>query len=127
MIRIAVDTNAIADFTRDLRDEPPHLRDAEILLPLPVVGELLSGAHQSRQVARNLALVDDLLTLWTVLHPTLETARIYGRVRAHLAAELKSSRINDLWIAALCLQHDLPLLTNDRGFDSIEGLTVIHW
>jgi predicted nucleic acid-binding protein len=37
------------------------------------------------------------------------------------------SKLNDLWIAALCLQHDLPLLTNDHGFDHIAGLTVIHW
>lgn len=35
--------------------------------------------------------------------------------------------MNDLWIAALCLQHALPLLTNDRGFDTIDGLAVIHW
>jgi len=33
----------------------------------------------------------------------------------------------DVWIAALCIQHDVPLLTNDRGFDTIPELTVIHW
>jgi predicted nucleic acid-binding protein len=35
--------------------------------------------------------------------------------------------VNDLWIAALCIQHSLPLLTNDRGFNGIENLEVIHW
>lgn len=34
---------------------------------------------------------------------------------------------HDLWIAALCLQHRLPLLSNDRDFDDIEGLQVVHW
>ena len=43
------------------------------------------------------------------------------------AREARSSKVNDLWIAALCIQHNLPLLTHDRGFDHIAGLTVVHW
>lgn len=34
---------------------------------------------------------------------------------------------HDLWIAALCLQHQLPLLTNDGLFDQVSTLQVIHW
>jgi len=33
----------------------------------------------------------------------------------------------EVWIAALCIQYKMPLLTNDGGFDHIDGLTVIHW
>jgi predicted nucleic acid-binding protein len=32
-----------------------------------------------------------------------------------------------LWIAALCIQYDFPLLTNDGVYDRVPGLTVIHW
>jgi predicted nucleic acid-binding protein len=35
--------------------------------------------------------------------------------------------LNHLWIAALCLQFDLPLLTNDALFDEVSELEVIHW
>jgi predicted nucleic acid-binding protein len=53
---------------------------------------------------------------------------VYGRIRrAAGLSSTKESKRNDFWIAALCLQHDLPRLTNDRGFDTIDGLTVIHW
>jgi tRNA(fMet)-specific endonuclease VapC len=34
---------------------------------------------------------------------------------------------NDLWIAALCRQHDLPLLSRDRHFDRVPGLRRIAW
>ncbi|HEX3067377.1 MAG TPA: hypothetical protein VHX14_02300 [Thermoanaerobaculia bacterium] len=34
---------------------------------------------------------------------------------------------HDLWIAALCLQFDLPLLTNDALFDEVSELEVVHW
>jgi tRNA(fMet)-specific endonuclease VapC len=30
--------------------------------------------------------------------------------------------VNDLWIAALCLQHRLTLITRDRHFESIPQL-----
>lgn len=64
----------------------------------------------------------------TVIAPDRVTARTYGQLRAPYGkTSLRTSKINDLWIAALCLQHDLPLLTNDRGFDTIAGLTVLHW
>jgi tRNA(fMet)-specific endonuclease VapC len=98
-----------------------------IILPLHVAGELYFGAFASALVEQNLATVDDLAKTWSVLPPTEETARIYGRLRAREAAWLTPSKLNDLWIAALCLQHDLPLVTNDGGFDAISGLTVIHW
>jgi tRNA(fMet)-specific endonuclease VapC len=65
---------------------------------------------------------------WPVLIPDIETARVYGRLCAKYDRQTPSiSRLNDLWIAALCIQHHLPLLTNDRGFDAIDGLETIHW
>lgn len=63
-----------------------------------------------------------------VLYPDADTARLYGRLRArHRLDNIRASKMNDVWIAALCIQHDLPLLTNDRGFDSFTELRVIHW
>jgi len=74
----------------------------------------------------NLAKVEELVQKWTVLNPDAGTARVYGRLRrSELLAG--AARINDLWIAALCIQHNLPLLTSDRGFDAIPELHVIHW
>jgi tRNA(fMet)-specific endonuclease VapC len=127
--RVAADTNAVIDFTRGERVSPPQLQDNdEVVLPLPVLSELFAGAHMSEQIDRNLASVDYLLFAWSVVTPDLETARVYGALRARLRqSDLRQSKVNDLWIAALCIQHNLPLLTNDRGFDSIAELTVIHW
>jgi len=95
-------------------------------LPLPVVGELFFGTEASREDVQHDAL-EDLLIRWIILSPDIETARLYGKLRAKQMAEIGSAKRNDLWIAALCLQHELPLLTNDRGFDPIDGLTVLHW
>ena len=75
-------------------------------------------------------MIEALLEQWQPLLPTIETARIYGRIRAAVfqrTANLSVSKRNDLWIAAVCIQYELPLLTNDAGYDAVPGLTVIHW
>jgi tRNA(fMet)-specific endonuclease VapC len=127
-MRLVADTNAIIDLVRPERTDPPPLRDSMVLLPLPVVGELFAGAHYSDRVSENVAKIEEVIAERMILHPDLGTARVYGRLRATTGAGRTSpARMNDLWIAALCIQHSLPLLTNDRGFDTIAELAVIHW
>lgn len=126
---LVADTSAIVDFIRLDRRSPPQIRASQrILLPLPAIGELLAGAYGSRRERDNAALVEDLIATWPLLAPDVETARTYGRIRSEARLPvIGQSKLNDLWIAALCVQHDLPLLTNDRGFDGIAGLRVVHW
>lgn len=129
--RFAVDTNAVVDYLRESRPVPPALLTAsEILLPLTVLGELFAGAFASERNAENLEAITRLASIWPVLVPDAETARIYGNIRAtfgrHRSAWTEPAR-NDFWIAAVCLQHGVPLLSNDKTFDEIEGLHVMHW
>lgn len=129
--RLALDTDAAVDFLRDDRLTPPPIsRVEQIVLPVTVLGELFHGAESSGRPERNRAVIEALLEQWQALLPTIETARIYGRIRAAVfqrTDNLSVSKRNDLWIAALCIQHELPLLTNDGGYDGIPGLAVIHW
>ena len=129
--RFAVDTNAVVDYLRQSRSPPPALLTAsEILLPLTVLGELFAGAFASDRVSENLDAIARLASMWTLLVSDAETARIYGRIRAEdrgRRTELTEPTKNDFWIAAVCLQSRVPLLTNDKTFDGIEGLEVVHW
>ncbi|HKO57874.1 MAG TPA: PIN domain-containing protein [Thermoanaerobaculia bacterium] len=126
---IAVDTNAAIDFLRNQRRPPQIDRARSLFLPLPVVGELFVGAFGARDRNAETTSVEELLKEWTVLSPDVNTARFYADIRVHrkLNPAFSASLRNDLWIAALCLQHRLPLLTNDRGFELVPGLEVLHW
>ncbi|HEX6099021.1 MAG TPA: PIN domain-containing protein [Thermoanaerobaculia bacterium] len=125
--RLAVDSNAVIEWLRAGGTEPFAFRDARwIVLPLPVVGELYAGVFASKKRDAHLLVLEDFLTDHELLSPDGETARVYGRLRAPFQ-KIGQSKMNDVWIAALCIQHDLPLLTNDRGFDSFPELRVIHW
>ena len=128
--RLAIDANAAIDLLRNDRTDPPPIAEARaILLPLPVLGELFTGAYASRYSTAHVSEIEESLKTWRVVEPDIETARVYGELRAknRIVQSVGPSKLNDLWIAALCLQHDLPLLTNDSGFDAIAGLTVLHW
>lgn len=132
--RLAVDTNAVIHALRSDRPTPPHIAAAQqVMIPLPVLAELYIGALLSELKEENRAAIENLASAWTLLPPDRPTAGFYAelasaeRVQARSSPRHERARRNDLWIAALCVQHELPLLSNDRDFDGINGLEVIHW
>jgi predicted nucleic acid-binding protein len=57
-----------------------------------------------------------------------DAARMWARLRIHLAETGRRVRINDLWIAAIAASRTLPVITQDDHFaalDGAAGLTVI--
>jgi len=54
-------------------------------------------------------------------------ALIYGRVKNELHRKGTPIPENDVWIAALALQHGLAVATRDRHFDAVDGLCVEAW
>jgi PIN domain len=80
------------------------------------------GAYQSdHQELR------ELIAATRVLVVEDETSRHYSGIRAALKKAGRPIPPNDLWIAALCRQHRLPLLSQDQHFDAVEGLERVGW
>ena len=50
-----------------------------------------------------------------------EAARMWARLRIHLAESGRRVRINDLWIAAIVASRGLPIITQDNDFDALDG------
>jgi predicted nucleic acid-binding protein len=50
-----------------------------------------------------------------------EAARMWARLRIHLAETGRRVRINDLWIAAIAASRSLPVITQDNDFDALDG------
>ena len=49
-------------------------------------------------------------------------ARMWARLRIHLAETGRRLRINDLWIAAIAASRGLPVVTQDDDFDALDGI-----
>jgi tRNA(fMet)-specific endonuclease VapC len=97
---------------------------SQVAFPFVVIGELRFGALGGRNPERKLAEIDEMVRRSTTLAGDGETAQVYADVRQRLKAAGTPLPENDVWIAAICLQHKLTLLTLDRHFDRIEGLAL---
>ncbi len=103
-----IDTNiAIALFSGD-EIVKEKLRNAEFIAVAPtIIGELWYGAQKSQQVIQNLRKIDILANNSKFYRYDFETAQFYGIIKERL--ERKGTLIpdNDIWIAAIALQHNL--------------------
>jgi len=124
-VRVALDTNRLTDlFQGDAAlAERLGLCD-EVWIPLVVLAEIKAGFLGGNRRHRNEVLLRKLLSKTTVgvLLPDRETAEHYARLFVQLKRAGAPVPDNDLWIAALALQHDLLLITRDKHFEKIPQL-----
>ena len=100
---------------------------ASVLVSSTVLGELYYGALKSSRSASNLARIEEFASSVGVLACDAGTARHYAQVKERLRARGRPIPENDIWIAAVALQHSLPLATRDDHFQAVEGLRVENW
>lgn len=62
-----------------------------------------------------------------ILPLTMDTTIVYGRVAHRLKAKGRPIPQSDVWISAVAIQHDLPILSRDVHFDGVEGVRRIAW
>lgn len=103
----------------------------ELATTVVTVAELNLGvlAAASADVrAQRLATLDAIADI--VAFPADDdAARMWARLRIHLAEKGRRVRINDLWIAAIAASRELPVVTQDDDFDPLDGvvgLTIVR-
>jgi len=105
-----------------------RLKDAdEIFIPSIVIGELYYGARKSSRIKENIARVNEFANDNVILNCDLETARSYSEAKFTLKEKGRPIPENDIWIAALALQHKLTLVSRDKHFSEVDGLTIDVW
>jgi len=126
--RFLLDTNIlIALFAREAGVIQQLQQAVVVILPCIAFGELYYGARKSNRVAANVERVDNLAAQNVVLNCDLETSQQYALIKEALRAKGRPLPENDIWIAALAVQHNLVLVTRDAHFDEIDGLQVVAW
>ena len=125
---VLVDTSVVVAHFRGDQGVAPLLGETPVLfVPWIVLGELHYGAHRARRRQEGLALIREFLKIGVVLLPDELTAEVYGQIKAELAQAGTPIPDNDLWIAALAREYQLPLATKDRHFALVPGLSTLAW
>lgn len=124
-----LDTSAYAAFKRGHEEAASALRKSpEILLPTIVLGELWAGFEVGSKRDQNRQELDAFLASprVAIASITAETAARYAVIYAYLRANGRPIPTNDLWIAALAMEHGATLLTTDAHFLHIPQILVTH-
>lgn len=124
-MRLALDTNRYVDFCRGDLEVVVRVQEAErIYLPFVTLAELRAGFLCGTKTRQNEQILTRFLNSprVRVLFPDEQTSHHYARIFQQLREQATPIPTNDIWIAALVLQHDLPLFARDHHFDHIPQL-----
>lgn len=120
-----LDSNIVIDVFRNDQDtinKVSLLR--QIYIPVIVLGELHYGANKSNQTNKRTLEIEELKRRVNLLAVTEKTAKYYGQIKNELRQKGRLIPENDIWIAAIAMERGLPLLSNDKHFQEVKGITV---
>ena len=87
-------------------------------------GELLAGVHAaSTAEVRSVRLATiEALAGFSTLSADSAAATHWAKLRHAVAVAGRRPNVNDLWIAAVALAHDMPVITQDDDFNILSDL-----
>ena len=127
-MRVALDTNRYRDLCDGETGVVSLLEEAErVYVPFAVVGELRAGFALGRRGRQNEAVLQRFLAKpgVEVLYPGDATTRFYASLFRQLRRQGTPIPTNDLWIAALVVEHSLFLCSRDGHFRSLPQLNIV--
>lgn len=123
-----LDTNALSDF---MEGNPLVGTILEGIgshhLPAIVLGEYWFGLGKSKREGELRANIEGIIRSMQVLNVDAGTARHYAEIRSTLKSLGRPIPENDIWICALAIQHEMPIVSRDTHFDQIPGIKRIGW
>jgi tRNA(fMet)-specific endonuclease VapC len=128
-MRLALDSNRYRAFCEGNETAQRVLESADqIFMPLPVLAELRAGFASGTLAAENERTLNLFLDRprVRVLIPDEQTTFHYGRLYAQLRRQGTPVPANDLWIAAMVVQHRLALFTQDNHFKHLPQIPLIE-
>ena len=123
-----LDTNiVIALFAEDPSVQKHIAKAEEIFIPATVIGELFFGAFKSGRPKANSAHIENFAAGNAVLACDIGTSKESGRIKHRLHKKGRPIPENDIWIAALAMEHGLTLVSRDEHFEKIDELKRALW
>ncbi|MCD6396639.1 MAG: type II toxin-antitoxin system VapC family toxin [Spirochaetaceae bacterium] len=127
-MRVVIDTNRYRDFCDGKDDAVVIVRkSSEIHIPLIVVAELRAGFACGNKGPENEQILSRFLNKERVklLSADEGTTFIYANLFRQLRTQGTAIPTNDLWIAALTIQHGLLLFSRDTHFNRLPQIPIV--
>ncbi len=127
-MKFLIDTNRYSDFMKGDAAVVEIFANADrIYIPFVVVAELRAGFSCGTIAVKNEASLVRFLanSRVEILYADSQTTQAYAQVYAQLRRQGTPIPTNDIWIAALAIQHSLPLCTRDSHFSALPQLARV--
>jgi tRNA(fMet)-specific endonuclease VapC len=123
-----LDTNIIIDLLKGQQSIADEInKSKQVYTPVFALGELYLGAENSNRKKYHINQITDFLKIAPVLNTSDNTAIIYGNIKSFLKRKGTPIPENDIWIAALAMEHKLPIVTRDNHFKNLPDIKMIVW
>jgi predicted nucleic acid-binding protein len=127
-VRIALDAKRYVDLCKGVEETVRLVSTAEaVFLPFVVVAELRAAFALGKRAAENERALRRFLLKpgVSVLYPDDQTTHHYAAAYRQLRVQETPIPMNDVWVAALVLQHNLRLYDRDRHFDHLPQIVRV--
>ena len=128
-MKLVLDTHVYCDYAEGLPDSVDAIatHGEQIYLPAIVIGELMVGFLKGTKQQLNERKLRQVIARLKIeiIDVTADVARKYGIIYLSLQKKGAKIPINDVWIAACCMEVGGALLTRDTHFESVEQIDSI--
>jgi len=132
-LKLVLDTNIYCDYAEGLPDAVDAIASYGdyIFIPSIVLGELAFGYMKGRRQQFNEKKLEQIISRLRIdiIDVTVNVARKYAIIYLSLQKKGAKIPINDVWIAACCMEVGGALLTRDKHFaaiDQIDSIVLKH-
>jgi predicted nucleic acid-binding protein len=128
-LKLVLDTNAYCDFAEGLPAVVQIIATSDDLIFIPsiVIGELsygfMKGSRREVNEMKLRQIIEDLRI--EIINVDESVARKYGTIYSSLVRKGNKFPINDVWIAACCMEVGGTLITRDRHFEAVEQIETL--
>lgn len=128
-MKLVLDTNIYSDFAEGLPETVDFMaiHGEHLYLPSVVIGELNFGFMKGGQQQFNERKLKEFIKRLRVeiIDVDADVARKYAIIFLSLQKKGTKIPINDVWIAASCMEIGGTLLTRDRHFEVVEQIETV--
>ena len=128
-MKLVLDTNVYSDYAEGVPETVDLMatQGEQIYLPSVVLGELHFGFLKGKRQAFNEKKLRQFIQILNVevIDVNANVARKYATIYLSLLKKGNKLPINDVWIAASCMEVGGTLLTRDKHFNVVDQIETI--
>jgi tRNA(fMet)-specific endonuclease VapC len=128
-VKLVLDTNVYCDYAEGIPNVVDYMaiHGEDIFIPSIVIGELTYGFMKGTRQKRNEKKLQEIIKKLQVeiIDVNQNVSRKYALIYLSLVKKGTKIPINDVWIAACCMEVGGTLLTRDRHFQHVEQIEAM--